>query len=283
MEKQTKPTDSKHFMISILIRQNGYSFLVTNSTTNQIEEFGETSTKNKDLDELLGKIKEEFSQSLKNKYAQSSLRIFYQNSYFALVPSSIYDDQHASDYLKYNTELFPSDSLSCDKNDAFDIHIPFIPLINIHNELLDHFDSLDFYTAVNSALKASFNFCKHQNGEHAFVYLQQSTFILVLIKNGKLQAANFFEFETAEDFAYYALFVIEQFKFDREKMHFSFVGEINKEEQIYQYMQTYIRYIVNISIAELKPNYSISSSQEDQFLNTNPILALQLCESFQEN
>ena len=284
MEKQTNTTDKIIYSISILIRQSGYSFLVVNENQKCVEEHKEVHVKNENPDGLVQKIQEDYQRIWKINYKESRLHIIYQHSYFTIVPNEVYESKHNGDYLKYNTVLFPSDIISCDCNAYFDVSIPFIPFVNIHNELLEYYSSLGFYHAVNSALNSSYQLCKNQSGEYAFVYIQQNSFFLVLIKDGNLKMANYFNFDTAEDFAYYCLFAIEQFKFDKQHMHFSFVGKISKESEIFTLVYNYIRHVVVINVLELNLNLKNKVSHESEiFLNQNPILALQLCESFQEN
>lgn len=277
MEKQTNITPHKTFLISILITQNGYSFFVLNSETKKIEICKTEELKAADAKAIFKKLAEELKQNWTIKFPNAQVQICYHHSYFAVVPSEIFDAEFASDYLKYNTKIYANDSISTEVNSDLELHIPFVPYVNIHNEVLNTYESIDFTHSINSSINWAKKLSKNQEGEHAFAFVQKEAFVLVLMENEKLQLANYFEYQTAEDFAYFCLFAIQQNQLDREQMHFSILGDVSIESEMHQLMYTYIKNVVLISFEELNFQIDLNSIQKN-FFNTNPFLALQLCE-----
>lgn len=283
MGKQTNHIATNQYLISILITQNGYSFFVLHTNENTIEICkAETLQQRASAHIIFNKIAEELKQNWVRKFKDANLQITYHHPYFALVPKHIYSPEFVSHYLKYNTKLYANDSISCDENADFDVCIPFVPYVNVHNELLNYYQTVDFTHSANTSLSWAKKHCQHQEGEHAFVFVQKEAFVLVMIKEGKLQFANYFEYQTTQDFAYYCLFALEQNDFNREEVKFSILGNISTEDELYNILYAYIKNVELISFEELNCNTKITTEQQ-HFLNSNPLLALELCESFPEN
>ncbi|GGE31236.1 DUF3822 family protein [Psychroflexus planctonicus] len=277
MEKQINLNTTYTHLISILITQNGYSFFVLDRNIHQVINYKSETILQASANSVLEKIDEELKKNWKKEYPNAEIKICYHHSYFAIVPSEIYSPEFTSDYLKFNTQLFPNDSISEEEIEKLSVHIPFVPYINIHNELLDVYNLVEFTHSIHSSIEWAEKLCRNQNGEHAFAFVQKDSFVLVIFKDKQLQLANYFDYVTAEDFTYYCLFAIEQFQLDREQMHFSMLGDVSIESEIHHYMYTYIKNLVLISFEELHFKVDVNSEQSN-FFNTNPFLALQLCE-----
>ncbi|HUH28797.1 DUF3822 family protein, partial [Gelidibacter sp.] len=76
-----------------------------------------------------------------------------------------------------------------------------------------------------------------------FINVEPFHFQMLVIKKGQFQLYNTFEYDTKEDFIYFILFAIEQLKLDTEKVIVKLMGHIVKDDELYQMLYTYIRYI----------------------------------------
>jgi hypothetical protein len=282
MEKQIKKISNTSYLISILITQNGYSFFVLDNRSQKIETHTSEVIEQANAELILSKIRTELEQSWLKEYTDAVVELCYHHSYFSVVPSAIFKKDQASNYLKYNTKLYSNDSISCEVNTKLDLSIAFIPYINIHNELLDTYETVNFTHSVNSAINWAFTREISNKGEQVYAIIQKEAFVLIIIKEGKLVLANYFAYKTEEDFVYYCLFAIEQHNCNREAMLFSLLGEVSTESKIYSYLYKYIKNIALISLKELPIEIELSVEEEEFFIS-NPFLALQLCESFQED
>ena len=63
------------------------------------------------------------------------------------------------------------------------------------------------------------------------------------MKNKKLLLFNVFEYHSKEDFIYYVLFVFEQLNLDVETTPIKLSGQIEKDDDIYSILYTYVRHI----------------------------------------
>jgi len=89
---------------------------------------------------------------------------------------------------------------------------------------------LDHYFRLNSATGKS----------KVYAHLQHPFVEITLIKNGKLQYHNYFEFRSKEDLVYYILLLYEQWELDREKIPLILSGDIMQDSSVYPLLYKYI-------------------------------------------
>lgn len=277
MEKLTNHTSHSSYFISILITQNGYSFFVKCTETHTIIKLFSLKLAHASAQNIWESLEELHFQSWKTDFPNATMDICYHHSFFALVPSEIYRDEYKSDYLKYNTQLFSNDSISYDENKDFQVHIPFVPYINLHNALLDSFSAIEFTHSIQRSLAWIKKLNLPPQGEQVFLFLEENAFVLLLFKDQHLQMANYFDYQSDEDVVYYCLFALEQYNFDRELLCLSIIGNLSEESQIYNYLYTYIATLKLLSISEMQTITKLSS-EERLFFQSHPFLAYQICE-----
>jgi len=73
--------------------------------------------------------------------------------------------------------------------------------------------------------------------------VNETTFELIAIKNNALLLYNSFEFSTKEDVIYYLLFTMEQLKLSPESVKLKLMGQIVKDDDIYNIIYTYVRHV----------------------------------------
>lgn len=170
-------------------------------------------------------------------------KLVISDALYTLVPTTLFDEENLSDYLIFNHTLNDPDQYKYhfDKLESFDAVIVYaIPrgLEFLLKAKLPAFQQYHFATPLLEALglqqKTKEDFCIH---------IQKSRFDLIYIIDNKLHFFNSFAYESAEDFIYYLLYVMEQLQLDREKINLHLSGEIEKESSIYKLLYTYIRNI----------------------------------------
>lgn len=286
MEEQISNHIQTPYLISILITQNGYSFFVLNTKEQKVEDYQEDLSVQIDANWLWDKIENQLKETWQEKYKDATIQLCYHHSYFAVVPSEIFNEELKTDYLKFNSKLYNNDSISCEVNTDLKLHIPFVPYVNIHNGLLDFYESVDFTHSLHLSIKWAFQLSEKQAGEFAYIFMQKNSFDLVIIKYGKLHLANYFEYETAEDLVYYALFAIEQTQCNRERINLSVIGNLSDVHPIFKYLYRYVAHVELTTLKDLSLDTLLEHEEDkeiESFFNNHPLLAIQLCESFQEN
>lgn len=211
---------NKYIAFESFTFQNVYSFELVNEL----------------LDELLKK-----SKIIKHKYKR--MICILVNDSATIVPKAIYEDDKKKLYLKFNTsvnddDLILTDELkSLDGKNIFSINIAIQAKLNsLNNNIQYHHSST---ILIETLLKQN----KNKTGKKLIVHMQLSHFQIIVIEDKNLLFYNTFNHHSAEDFIYYLLFVCEQLQLNPENIELTFIGEIEKNSNIYSITQKYIRHI----------------------------------------
>ncbi|GAA0762605.1 DUF3822 family protein [Psychroflexus lacisalsi] len=230
--------------LSILILQDGFSFLVLNEyqTPLVFENFKLEATSS--ASELLKLLRSKINSQFLNYYGIKELEVIYGNPQFSIVPQEYFEESHLPHYLKYSSKLIEGDDFSYDGIQSIQANTVYIPYININNYLFDEFGSFKFTHLVSGLAENGYEE-RSISAEYLKIHVCKNQFYLTAFKNQKLQLANAFSFETAEDFAYYVLFSIEELNFNREDLIIDFTGNFyNSENNIaFTILSTYIRHM----------------------------------------
>lgn len=265
MENKIKHQKEKN-QISILIRQDGYSFLIENSETKTAIEFNNFKLKldqPKTPEALLALLTDKINQKLIEEYEISKAKVNYHHSLFCLSPEEYFEEKSASDFIKYSTKILPEDQLVSEKIEVTSSVITYIPYTNINNYLIDLFGSFQYQHCLESIIKINYEL--DQERERVLVYVDKNIVSISAFSGKKLVLANNFSYQTEEDLAYYILFCIEQIGFNREEMILILFGAIQKTDSSFLYLFNYIKH-VDFLFSDLDFDYSTIKKQSFQLL-----------------
>ena len=245
--------------LSIQVNLNGLSFCILNRTTNCIE-FLNTITFEHKLTpfDTLNRLKAELSSNTVFSDEFDTVILIHQNELATLVPQGLYDENHKADYLKFNAKILKTDYITHDvivANNSVNVYIPYV---NINNYIFDTFG--EFVYKHSSTVLIQTIFEKASEATKVYLQVNFSTVEIIVVENGKLQLFNIFEYHSKEDFIYYVLFVFEQLKLDANTIHIELSGRINKDDELFNILYTYVRHV---NFAEAKYNYKFSDTVTD--------------------
>ena len=96
------------FRLSVQLTLSGLSFLVTNTVTKEIDFFSEkTFEQTVSPGELLLELKSVLNDNSIFNIKFSEINIIYHTRLYTLTPTSLFDESKSSDYLKFNSKIFP--------------------------------------------------------------------------------------------------------------------------------------------------------------------------------
>ena len=270
-KKNNIQTKSKSInRLSVQFSLTGLSFLVLNDTTNEAVFYSEKKYKySRSPEELLIEIIAEFTQQIKLQDNFTEVTVIYATTLYALVPTSLFDKNMASEYLKLNSKILSNDFVAYDTLENNDLTIVYIPYVNINNYLFERFGNFKYYHSTTLLLKYILNIEKHSNKEKLYINLVNDIFDIILIKNGELLLCNTFEFKTPEDFIYYILFCLEQLRLNPDTIECILSGSIDKIDTNFNILYTYIRHISFIDSDAL-----LKIEVEKSFTHNNLLLKL---------
>lgn len=238
------------YRLSVQVSLNGLSFLVTNPETKETEFFIEKTLDHSTTpEELLMDIE---TVMFKNDILNSNfseVSIIYSTPVYSLVPTSLFDETKASEYLKFNSKILANDYMAHDVLENLDTVVVYVPFMNINNFFFEKYGSFSYYHSTTILLKTILEKEKYSLPK-MYLHFQKNSFDCIVLKNGHLQLCNSYTYKTPEDFLYYTLFCMEQLNLNPENLPVILCGDIEKEDENYKMAYTYIR---NIEFADTNP------------------------------
>ena len=207
-------------------------------------------------EELLMEIESIISQKEILNSDFSEVSVVYSTPIYSLVPTILFDETKASEYLKFNTKILANDYVAHDLLEDLGIAVAYVPFMNINNFFFEKYGSFHYYHSISVLLKAILE--KEQYSlPRMYLHFQQNSFDCLILKDGELQLCNTYNYNTPEDFIYYTLFSMEQLKLNPETLSVFLCGDIEKNDPNYTTAYTYIR-----NLEFLKIEDSISEGNE---------------------
>ena len=253
--------------LSIQISLSGLSFCILNRTSNSIE-FTHYKAFKKQANpfETLEYLKQELTNLDALDQTFSNVLVIYQNGLSNLVPKALYEEEQAADYLKFNSKILNTDYISHDEisiNDSINVYVPYV---NINNYIFDTFGEFEYKHSstilIESLLKET-----AESKTAIYININEHHFELVAIKGNELLLYNSYEYSSKEDVIYYLLFAMEQLQLHPETTQLNLMGLIDKEDDIYSIIYTYVRHV-----EFYQPHYKFTFQTHPKHLHRDAIL-----------
>lgn len=235
--------------LSVLIHQDGLSFYIY--TSSGIESsFSRSFKYASNPIEILKSIEECYEKEAILGQEFEKVRLIYHHEVFTLVPVEFFEEAHAADYLKYNTRLLQTDTISVDESiPQTGAHLVYVAYSNINNYFYEKYGTYSYFHYSSLSLPQ----LAHKN-DGLFIEVMESHFYVTLFKEGILIAHNLFQHEQIEDILFYTLFAAEKNGLDPEIVPLTILQkEENKE--LFDLLYTYVRNV------EVLPDYQTYLSQ----------------------
>ncbi|MEZ4857752.1 MAG: DUF3822 family protein [Flavobacteriaceae bacterium] len=229
--------------LSVQVTLCGLSFLISSSETDKAFVIKQPFDVTKTPEELLEALEIAFKKEEKLKQAFTSVTVLFGSQYYTLVPSSLFEETKASEYLKFNTKILPNDFISFDEVETHDMKLVYIPFANVINYVFDKFGDFKYFHTTTVLLKHFLEKEKFTLGSLVILHVEQDWFDCFVFNNGALQLCNSYPYKTPEDFIYFVLFVFEQLNINPETSMVKLCGAISTESSLYKILYKYIRHI----------------------------------------
>jgi hypothetical protein len=236
-----KPTPLE---LSIQISLSGLSFCILQRDTNTITALKEVDFQKKlNPIEVLDALKHLLNTEKIIQNTFNAITVIHDNELATLVPKPLFNEDCIADYLKFNSKILISDFIAHDEivtNDSINVYVPYM---NINNFIYDQFGAFTFKHISTILIEEILHLEKNSSSPKVYVNISQNHFETVIVNNAKLLLYNAFEYHSSEDFIYYLLFTTEQLNLNPEIFHLVFIGNVTKEDALYNMAYQYIRHI----------------------------------------
>lgn len=266
--KTNNITNSNSNRLSVQISLNGLSFLVTDENEHPLRFKENLLNHSTTPEEMLMELQLFFSENGIWEMTFSEVTLIYATNIFCLVPSELFDESKASEYLKFNSKILANDYVAFDQIENKDIKVVYVPFMNINNLFFEKFGSFNYYHSTTILLNSILN-NEIPSLPRIYLHIHQNSFECIVLKNGKLELCNNYPFTTPEDFIYYTLFAMEQLHLDPEIVPVYLCGAIQKDDPLYQIIYRYIRHIEFLNTVNSFQNIIPDSFDHQHFLIKN--------------
>jgi len=248
--------------LSIQVCLSGLSFLVLDSDNDVVIDLIEIPFEKKYTpQELLDQLTHSFNTNEVLQHSFTKITVIHDNEMMTLVPSAVFEEEHLSDYLKYNAKIFKTDFITYDVIKSDDIMVVYIPFVNINNYIFEHFGSFEYKHCTTVALDRILQMQKNSSDQSMYINVNATYFDLVVTQQKELLLYNRFEYQTKEDFIYYVLFTAEQLGLNPEHFECTLMGSIKKDDLLYTMAYKYIRHVSLLSPEKMR--YSQDNSTKN--------------------
>jgi len=259
MTKKSNINLLSNTVLSVQVSLNGLSFCILDCIENNILFLKETHfDTQKNPIEIEKLVKEEFDINTVLQQEFKKVNLIHQNDICTFVPKGLYDENHLTDYLKFNNKIFESDFIANDEIPTKEIISVYVPFVNINNYFFELFGTFEYQHASTILVQQLLQHTTNTTNK-LFCNISPTSFELISIKNGELNLFNSFQFDTKEDFIYYILFTIEQLQLNTETIDFILLGDIGLDDELYSILYEYIR---NISFGSRNTQFVVRDIEQ---------------------
>ncbi|MFC7357320.1 DUF3822 family protein [Jejudonia soesokkakensis] len=250
--------------LSVHVSLTGLSFLITSEATSETLHFSEINFITPATpEELLLEIEKALTSKEDLQTNFENINVVYATDLYTIVPESLFDENKASEYLKFNAKILANDFIASDVVKDHPMVVVYVPFININNFFFDRFGSFTYYHAVTILLEKILHSEEQGINPKMYINVNKEHVDCIIVDGNSLQLCNTYNFKTPEDFIYYILFAFEQLKLNPETTQTIVMGAINFEDDTYAMLYTYIRHI---SLFEDATGISIDSEANHQHI-----------------
>jgi len=246
IKKNSTPTltNTKERRLSIQFNLDGFSFCISNNTSNETVYFSEYEFDEKQgtPESLLKQIEAIFKTDIQLQKDFSSVLVIHQNDLFTLVPNAYFSEDKLLEYLDFNIKTIATDFITFDNIESMNAKNVYVPYVNINNYLFQNFGEFEYKHHLTILIEKLISLPASKE-RRVYINVSKENFDIVILQNKKIKFSNSFSFETKEDFMYYILFTFEQLKIDVEEVKIYFTGAIDIETEIYKITYQYVRNI----------------------------------------
>ncbi|WP_397300048.1 DUF3822 family protein [Nonlabens ulvanivorans] len=228
-----------HKKMSVLIHQDGLSFFIYSSKGIENRILKSFKHESNPI-EILQEIENIYETEVNLNQQFEEVTLIYNHPIFTGVPSSIYDEQHQSDYLKYNVRLLETDVISTDDAiEVLDYKTVYIAYTNINNYFFDKYGDFNYYHYSTLALQKHYSRNDLSKSE-VIIDIKESQFYITIFEKGNFKLHNSYPHQAAEDILYYTLFTAQHNQLDPENMALKIIASA-KNDAVYDLLYTYVR------------------------------------------
>jgi hypothetical protein len=176
----------------------------------------------------------------------AAIRILYEQGKSTLVPDALFAADSRKAVFDFNVAngRAPEEEIRYDRIKSVNAYNLYRIPSEMHALMTNYFPESKIYHHSTSLITSIIQ--KYRNADtdnNLFVNTAANHIDIVRIKDKKLEYYNSFRYNTAEDFMYYLVFVVEQLGLNPENVELLLTGEVERQSPLVDLIRKYIRHV----------------------------------------
>ena len=221
--------------LSILVTENSTSYAILDTNTNKYLVLKQIPFIKED--DILTSFRELGVTSFR------SVTCAVSHNKFALIPSALFDDENKESLLGFNHPMSSEEKIHSDTVRSLDAKNLFSLSRTLESTVRKQFPNVHFIHNSTPFIEGLLVQNKNNSGKKVFADFASDHFTVAILDGRELLFSNAFSYKTAEDIAYYMLFVYEQLHLNPEVVELILSGAIEKTAKEHSLLYNYIHHV----------------------------------------
>jgi hypothetical protein len=173
-----------------------------------------------------------------------SIKLSFKTRNFTLVPASLFDKEHAADYLLLNSEINSTENIYYYQQSSMEAVNVFSAEKKIAEWFINAYPSRSIKFLHHTCSFLEGNLHKDNKGQKSlYLNIEKNLFTATVVQNKTVEFCNSFNYTSPEDFVYFVMYIFDQMKLNPEATPVVIWGEIDSSSLIYHKLYKYIRFL----------------------------------------
>ena len=208
-----------------------------------------------------------------------TVRASISNQHFTLVPETLFDPAHQSDYLNLHSELNEQeDVVLYHKHTGLDV----VNIFAVEGVIFRMVESLfperpvQFVHLTSTLIGSILHQFGRSQERNLAIYVERNFVTVLVVSERGLEFCNIFHYLSPEDFIYYIIFVMQEQKMNPEQGTITVWGDMTHDSGLFSFLQKYIRHVrFGKKPLDVEYSYKFHDLFEHRYFE---IYSLHLCE-----
>lgn len=245
------------YKLTMLLSDNSCSYLLYDDNQWLAYRSYELDAQNRELFSLKDELETLKYQDKIFNLTFQSVDIYLLSQQFTFIPKQLFEEKHLYSYLANVTPSPANEIIKKEEIGNGDLKNIYVLKIDLQHFLQNTFPNYKIQHILTRLVNWFANNQK-ESGHKILMNFHQKNIQIVYFDENSFVFANNFQYQTANDAAYYLMLVVNQFKLNPETVKVFLSGHIDTNSELYN---TFMRYVRNVNFIE----NTISHEQNSPF------------------
>lgn len=193
-----------------------------------------------------------------------------KNNHFVQVPLSLFAEEAAADYLRFNAKISPSEIVVHNQSSSSQAATVFALNADLHQWIKENYQNatVQFYHQSTCFIEGVLSVARQKGPNPLYIYVDRFKLHIAAVENGNILYYNQFVIRQFSDYVKYIMLVLKALQMDQQQSGIVLWGYIGKNSP---HAIEFAKYIRNVTFGErpgqLKFGYLFDEIQDHHFFD----------------